>query len=746
MKTELSYVAAAADTVRLRVTQTAGPLTIFHVDDAAVYTSIDGTLLSFRATARLSRTEVAAGVHSLEIGAEAGGDVTFNGVEGFFSEASSQDYRISVAMSGPAGKSVRFEVRLGGVLLSATQILTGAPTFDVVTLNGTSGSTGGTGRFTLRSNESAALTFYADELKILPGAASANPGQIVVDVHTPMVARGTLDFLTLNFDGTLDTSGLPWSEDLQFEVDPAWSLWDLLEKFIGMGYSVELAPVNWREGGDSGWELNMWAPLNSGVDWSLFDDGPAILPGDTIRDVEPSSAPPAETVVYGEGSGGVWTVATASAARIANLERREAFVKADHAKDTVTLFRVLSSRLDNSLQKGAQFTSKLTDDADPLPFFDFINQDRLRAHLPTDSGRDKVFDDTYLVAAITFRGTAEGTNQEYEVDFGRYKLHAQQLRDLILARQLGRESTENYQKGTGSVSSAGAAAVASSSLAGTEAAGEVVAHPHVWADLEPAIGGDLAGSLPNPSVVGLRGTPIATNAPADNQVLTYDSALGQYVPEAGGGGGGGGTLNTLDEVDTVPASPDAMDDEFDDDSFDTGLWSDINIGGVTKTEAKHALVLGVNENVDNLRGIYQTVPSGDWKFRAKILQPSIDDSFFQANLFAAVSTSSTTRSIGFWCDGVVGVRTLTRTSPTTAPSGWGKDLNSFGYPWVYVEIEWDDTAGDVFYRSSTSGLEGTFGEFGSITSGFVPTIIGLSMTNRQGAQRGAAFDWFRRIA
>ena len=536
LKTELNYIAAASEQLRFRITQTAGTLTQFWVDDAVAHTSIDGTIITSRATARLSRTQVAAGVYSLEVACEAGGDSSFNGVQGFFSEGASQDYRLSVAVNGPAGDTVRFDARLGGVLVNATQVLTGGSTFDVITLVGTSGLTGGTGRFTVRSLESAALTFYMDELKILPGAAAANPGQIVIDVKTEMDLRGTLDFVILNFDGTRDTAGVPWPEELPFEVDPSWSLWDLLEKFIGMGYSVELAPVNWREGGDTGWELNMWAPLNAGVDWSLFDDGPAILPGDTVRDVEPSSAPPAETVVYGEGSGGIWTVATASAARITNLERREAFVKADHAKDTVTLFRVAQHRLTTSLQKGEQWTAKLTDDADPLPYFDFIPHDRLRAHLPSDdSGRDAVFDDTYLAAAITFRGTAAGVTQEYEVDFGRYKLHAQRLTNLILARQLQRESTENYQKGTGSVSSQGSAAVATSSLATTDAAGEVGAHPHVWADIEPAIGGDLAGSLPEPSVVGLRGRGIATNVPAADNVLAFKTATGLWTPSSGSG-------------------------------------------------------------------------------------------------------------------------------------------------------------------------------------------------------------------
>ena len=532
--TGLDYVAAAGEQVRLRITQTAGTLIKFFVDDATAHTEIDGTILAFHATARLSRTEVAAGQYSLRVDAEAGGDAAFNGVEGFFAENANQQYRLSVAVSGVAGKTVQFDVRLGGVLLTGVQVLTGSPTFDVITLEGTSGPTAGTGRFTVRSKESATLTYFVDEIKILVGAASANPGTIVTDVHTAMAARATLDFIGLNFDGSLDTAGLPWPEELPFEVDPQWSLWDLLEKFVGLGYSVELSPVNWREGGDTGWELNMWAPLNAGVNWPDFDDGPAILPSDTIRDVEPSSAPPPETVVYGEGSGGIWTVATASAGRISNLERREAFVKADHAKDTVTLFRVISHRLDTSLQRGTQWTAKLTDDADPLPYFDFINHDRLRAHLPTDGSRDLVFDDTYLVAATVFRGTAGGVNQEYEIDFGRYKIHAQRIRDLILARQVARESSENYGPGTGSVSSRSSSAVGASSVS-AQTQGEVVAHPHVWSDIGPPLTGDLGGSFPNASVLGLRGRLMASSVPTLDQGLFFKPGTGLWTPSSGAG-------------------------------------------------------------------------------------------------------------------------------------------------------------------------------------------------------------------
>ena len=788
----LDFVAATDVTGRLRITQTAGPLALFFVDDAAVFNTIDyGSLRSFRAVATLSRDQAADGQHSLKVAADAGGDVTFNGVEGFFTSVANQKYRFSVAVTGPVGDTVQFDVRLGGTLHTVQQVLTGIGTFDVMTIEATAGAVATAERFALRSNQSAALTFYADALSISPGEAAGNAGTIVTDVHVAMVARGTLDFVTLDFDGTLDSAGLPWPEDLRFEAQPEWSMWDLLEKLIGLGYQVQYAPQNWVEGGDTGWELQLFAPLNGGTDWSLIDDGPAILPGDTIFDVAPSAAPPQSTVVFGEAEGGLWSVASASVADITELERREDFVTNRSMKDSNTLFRALTHRLDVSQTKGASFTADLTDAGDPLPYFNMRPLDRIRAHLPQGKDeRDVVPNDVYRVATIAARLDGGGRQQAYQADFGRYQLHKERIQALLFNRLLSRSTTENYQPGTGSVSQGGS--TGSSSTSSSESGGgEVSAHVHGWPDVQPIdVGGDLLGTMPDPTVARIRGRSVSVTAPTDGQVYKWDNTNSEWIPVAGGGGtdlttkgdlhgfdtgqaripvgpdgqvltadaaqalgvkwaaggGGAGTLNTLDEVDTAPVSPDAMDDEFDDASFDAGLWSDVNIGGVTKTEAKHALVLAVNENVDQLRGIYQSVPAGDWTFRAKILQPSWDANFFQANMFVAVSTVGRTRSIGYWCDGVTGIRTLTRTSPTSGVAAWGTDVPEFGMPWAYVEIEYDDVAGDTFFRQSVSGLEGTFAEWGSITSGFTPTIVGLSMTNRQGAQRGAAFDWFRRIA
>jgi hypothetical protein len=53
------------------------------------------------------------------------------------------------------------------------------------------------------------------------------------------------------------------------------------------------------------------------------------------------------------------------------------------------------------------------------------------------------------------------------------------------------------------------------------------------------LAGDVSLPVTAPKVVGLQGNPVASTAPSDGYVLTWNAAGSTWQPEAAGGGGGG---------------------------------------------------------------------------------------------------------------------------------------------------------------------------------------------------------------
>ncbi len=76
-------------------------------------------------------------------------------------------------------------------------------------------------------------------------------------------------------------------------------------------------------------------------------------------------------------------------------------------------------------------------------------------------------------------------------------------------------------------------------------------------------------------------------------------------------------------VDAPPASPSAYDDEFDDSSFDTGLWAEMDFNNkLSVTEDESGLVVTkVSETGNILAGYYQTIPAGDFSIVMKGYHP-----------------------------------------------------------------------------------------------------------------------------
>ena len=701
----VNAVAVVTGTHRLRVTQTAGTIEDYWwVDDGAAYAGISGTYdLSGGTTLRLSRTNVLEGLHSVEAVFQG----ATGGITAYANVQPNQDYTLTLNMTGTAANDVRAAMRLGGVVDSQQITLTGG--VDTITLTGTAGPTDTVVRVFI-GGESGVQTVHLDSCSLTPGQPAATPGQIVLDVLAGIQARGTLDFVTTSFDGTFDSAGLAWPETLPFEVDPQWTLYDLLDKFQGLGYRMGFWPQDWRGGGDSGWELALYAPGNAGTNYQDVEDGPALLPGTTVETAEPSSAPPLETVVYGEGAAGLWAVATLSASELMSLERREGFINNPAATAQTTVFRAATHRLNVASTRGASFTASLTEDGDPLPYFHFLPLDSLRAHLPSNTSRDHVADQAYKVSAVTTMYGAGGRTLRYQLDMGSYKLHAQRVRDLLLTRMVEREASENYLPGTGSVSSPRSGGGGQEGPTAQLQEGIVALHDHLWADMEPdQLSGDLAGTMPAPQVHGIRGRPVGAAAPNDGDVYVWDSANGVWVPQAQSGSGTGTVFDGKEFIHTPPATAATENDEFNDATNMSGptngldaKWSKHNLGTASwlvmdDTIAPGSLVLDIPASQSVDQAIYQAVPTGDFEVVARIgmfAQSArtmyglfvVDTSGNGTGLF--IDNGDTTmyiREVTAWQNGAG--------NTALAPSAVGPEAKFGQEYWLY--LGWDDTLGQV---------------------------------------------------
>jgi hypothetical protein len=116
------------------------------------------------------------------------------------------------------------------------------------------------------------------------------------------------------------------------------------------------------------------------------------------------------------------------------------------------------------------------------------------------------------------------------------------------------------------------------------------------------------------------GTEIATGVTVINFIGADVSPItnGVNVTISGGTGGGGST--NLWNPDLPPSSPNAMDDEFNDESFNTTLWTEFNPGNhsFTRSEVAWGGLTITNNSNNNIFGYCQLAPSSPYSIISKI--------------------------------------------------------------------------------------------------------------------------------
>lgn len=210
--------------------------------------------------------------------------------------------------------------------------------------------------------------------------------------------------------------------------------------------------------------------------------------------------------------------------------------------------------------------------------------------------------------------------------------------------------------------------------------------------------------------------------------------------------------SSLFDVNTPPASPHAMDDEFNGASLNTDKWKTLAGGTPTGWSISQGCLTNTTTNgYPDL--IFQNISDSTWTFRMAISIPLWFNNINQTLSFTAYR-SSNQRSIDFghWSNGSnsrfpAGNRFASNYSSWQGNSytgGYGNDETLYGYHMNYWEFEL--TATHVVWKWSNSGHTNSYrtiySEPLSTWLGGTPTKVGIWVA----AIPVAMIDWFRRVA